>query len=106
MSSHTWENEQDFDSFIADGGMVEAGDAMPDAYRQEVFRFIEFHANSELMGGLTERDWIPHAPGLRLKQIFLAKTQDEIGHAHLLYIVAADMGIKTRTEMQIGRAHV
>lgn len=99
MSSHTWESEQDFDSFIADGGMVEAGDAMPDAYRQEVFRFIEFHANSELMGGLTERDWIPKAPGLRLKQIFLAKTQDEIGHAHLLYMVAADMGVKTRTDM-------
>ena len=51
------------------------------------------------MGGSTERDWIPHAPGLRLKQVFLAKTQDEIGHAHLLYMVAADMGIKTRTEM-------
>jgi ring-1,2-phenylacetyl-CoA epoxidase subunit PaaA len=52
-----------------------------------------------LMGGLTERDWIPRAPGLRLKQIFLAKTQDEIGHAHLLYMIAADMGAKTRTEM-------
>ncbi|MEZ5255753.1 MAG: Phenylacetic acid catabolic protein [Ilumatobacteraceae bacterium] len=51
------------------------------------------------MGGLTERDWIPRAPGLRLKQIFLAKTQDEIGHAHLLYMVAADMGVKTRREM-------
>ncbi len=99
MHSRIWESEHDFDSFIADGGMVEAGDAMPDAYRQEVFRFIEFHANSELMGGLTERDWIPKAPGLRLKQIFLAKTQDEIGHAHLLYMVAADMGVKTRTDM-------
>ena len=51
------------------------------------------------MGGLTERDWIPHAPGLRRKQIFLAKTQDEIGHAHLLYMVAADMGVKTRQAM-------
>ena len=38
-------------------------------------------------------------PGLRLKQIFLAKTQDEIGHAHLLFMVAADMGVKTRDEM-------
>jgi ring-1,2-phenylacetyl-CoA epoxidase subunit PaaA len=72
---------------------------MPEPYRQEVFRFIEFHANSELMGGLTERDWIPRAPGVRLKQIFLAKTQDEIGHAHLLYQVAADMGLKDRQQM-------
>ncbi len=72
---------------------------MPDAYRQEVFRFIEMHANSELMGGLTERDWIPRTPGLRHKMAVLAKTQDEIGHGHLLYMVAADLGVKTRAEM-------
>lgn len=95
----TWTDLESFEQFIDDGGIVEAGDDMPEPYRQEVFRFIEFHANSEMMGGLTERDWIPRAPGLRLKQIFLAKTQDEIGHAHLLYMVAADMGVKTRTEM-------
>ncbi len=94
-----WSDLDDFQSFIDTGGMVEPVDDMPDEYRNEVFRFIEFHANSELMGGLTERDWIPRAPGLRLKQIFLAKTQDEIGHAHLLYMVAADMGVKNRTEM-------
>ncbi len=99
MTARTWTTDEAFDAFIADGGMVEPGDDMPEVYRDEVFRFIEFHANSELMGGLTERDWIPKAPGLRLKQIFLAKTQDEIGHAHLLYMVAADMGVKTRTEM-------
>ncbi len=99
MTARTWADEAEFDTFINEGGMVEAGDDMPQAYLDEVFRFIEFHANSELMGGLTERDWIPKAPGLRLKQIFLAKTQDEIGHAHLLYMVAADMGVKTRTEM-------
>ena len=28
-----------------------------------------------------------------------AKTQDEIGHAHLLYMVAADLGLKSRDEM-------
>ncbi len=95
----SWADLDEFQSFIDAGGIVEPGDDMPEEYRSEVFRFIEFHANSELMGGLTERDWIPRAPGLRLKQIFLAKTQDEIGHAHLLYMVAADMGVKTRTEM-------
>jgi ring-1,2-phenylacetyl-CoA epoxidase subunit PaaA len=95
----SWTDLDDFQAFLDAGGMVEPTDDMPDEYRQEVFRFIEFHANSELMGGLTERDWIPKAPGLRLKQVFLAKTQDEIGHAHLLYMVAADMGIKDREEM-------
>ncbi len=101
----SWSDLEEFQAFIDHGGpqqspgIVEAGDDMPEEYRNEVFRFIEFHANSEMMGGLTERDWIPRAPGLRLKQIFLAKTQDEIGHAHLLYMVAADMGIKSRREI-------
>ncbi len=95
----SWPDLDEFQQFIDGGGMVEPGDRMPSAYRSEVFRFIEFHANSELMGGLTERDWIPRAPGVRLKQVFLAKTQDEIGHAFLLYMVAADMGVKTRDEM-------
>ena len=94
-----WSSMAEFEAFLDDGGMVEPNDDIPAEYRNEVFRFIEFHANSELMGGLTERDWIPHAPGLRRKQIFLAKTQDEIGHAHLLYMVAADLGIKTRQQM-------
>jgi len=94
-----WGSADEFQAFIDDEGVVERDDAMPDAYRNEVFRFIELHANSELMGGLTERDWIPRAPGLRRKIAVLAKTQDEIGHAHLLYMVAADMGVKARTEM-------
>ena len=58
----TWSDLDDFQAFIDDGGMVEPGDEMPDEYRQEVFRFIEFHA-------------------------------------HLLYMVGADMGVKTRTAM-------
>lgn len=90
---------EDFEDFLDNRGIVEVDDEMPDEYRQAVFQFIELHANSELMGGLTERDWIPRTPGLRAKMSVLAKTQDEIGHAHLLYMVAADMGIKTRTEM-------
>lgn len=90
---------EDFEAYLDGGGLVEAGDDLPDAYRRAVFAFIELHANSELMGGLTERDWIARAPGLVRKQTALGKTQDEIGHAHLLYMVAADMGIKTRDAM-------
>ncbi len=95
----SWATLGEFEGFVAEGGIVEPVDDMPDEYRHAVFRFIELHANSELMGGLTERDWIPKAPGLRRKMAVLAKTQDEIGHAHLLYMVAADLGDKTRTEM-------
>ncbi|MGH8874601.1 MAG: Phenylacetic acid catabolic protein, partial [Acidimicrobiia bacterium] len=90
---------EDFEAYLDRGGIVEPGDDMPGVYRLEVFRFIEMHANSELMGGLTERDFIPRAPGMSRKLAVLAKTQDEIGHAHLLYMVAADLQIKARDEM-------
>ena len=95
----TWHSMDDFEAFLNDGGVVEPGDDMPREYRQAVFRFIELHANSELMGGLCEREWIPRAPGLGRKLGQMAKTQDEIGHAHLLYMVGADLGVKTRTAM-------
>lgn len=95
----SWSDMEAFEAFLDDGGIVESDDDMPDEYRQAVFAFIEMHANSELMGGLTERDWIPRTPGLRHKMAVLAKTQDEIGHGHLLYMVAADMGIKNREQM-------
>ncbi|MEE9414890.1 MAG: 1,2-phenylacetyl-CoA epoxidase subunit PaaA [Acidimicrobiales bacterium] len=97
--ARSWTSLDAFEAFLNGGGIVEVDDAMPDEYRTAVFRFIEMHANSELMGGLTERDWIPKTPGLRHKMAVLAKTQDEIGHGHLLYMVAADMAVKTRTEM-------
>lgn len=95
----TWDSLASFEAFLDEGGIVEPSDAMPEEYRSAVFRFIELHANSEYMGGLCERDWIPRAPGLARKLGQLAKTQDEIGHAHLLYMVAADMGLKSREEM-------
>lgn len=95
----TWASLDEFEAFLDEGGTVEAVDEMPDDYRRRVFRFIEMHANSELMGGLTERDFIPRAPGMKRKLGALAKTQDEIGHAHLLYMIAADLGIKTREQM-------
>jgi ring-1,2-phenylacetyl-CoA epoxidase subunit PaaA len=95
----SWTSEESFDEFILSDGIVEAGDAMPDRYRQEVFRFIEMHANSELFGGLCEQYWVSRAPGVHRKIAFLAKTQDEIGHGHLLYMVAADLGLKSREQM-------
>jgi len=99
MMGRSWASLEAFEAFLDQGGIVEVDDDMPHSYRQAVFAFIEMHANSELMGGLTERDWIPRTPGLRHKMAVLAKTQDEIGHGHLLYMVAADMGLKTRQEM-------
>src|SRR5471032_138410 len=88
-------NEERFRAFeehVLAGGKVEAGDWMPDEYRTSVLRFVEMHANSELMGVLPERDWLLRAPTLRRKLALTAKVQDEVGHAQLLYRVAEDLG--------------
>jgi len=87
-----------FNAHVADGGKVEPGDWMPDAYRKAVLKFVEMHANSELMGVLPEREWIMRAPSLKRKLALTAKVQDEVGHAQLLYRVAEDLG-KSREAM-------
>src|SRR5215204_3239722 len=94
-------HEQRYDAFVDHvqaGLKVEARDWMPDEYRTSVLRFVEMHANSELMGVLPEREWIMRAPTLKRKLALTAKVQDEVGHAQLLYRVAEDLG-KTREAM-------
>jgi ring-1,2-phenylacetyl-CoA epoxidase subunit PaaA len=94
-------DDQRFDAFVAHvhaGLKVEATDWMPDEYRTAVLRFVEMHANSELMGVLPEREWIMRAPTLKRKLALTAKVQDECGHAQLLYRVAEDLG-KSREQM-------
>ena len=83
---------QEFNRHVASGGKVEATDWMPEDYRTQVLKFIEMHANSELMGVLPEREWILRAPTLKRKLALSAKVQDEVGHAQLLYRVAEDLG--------------
>jgi ring-1,2-phenylacetyl-CoA epoxidase subunit PaaA len=87
-----------FVSHVQSGGKVEAGDWMPEDYRKQILKFVEMHANSELMGVLPEREWINKAPTLKRKLALTAKIQDEAGHAQLLYRVAEDLG-KSREEM-------
>ena len=87
-----------FKAHLAAGGKVEATDWMPEEYRAALVRFIEMHANSELMGVLPEREWIMRAPTLQRKLALTAKVQDEVGHAQLLYRLAEDLG-KPRDQM-------
>jgi ring-1,2-phenylacetyl-CoA epoxidase subunit PaaA len=89
---------EEFRERLAAGHKVEAGDWMPEHYRKVALKFIEMHANSELMGALPEREWIARAPNLKRKRSLAAKVQDEVGHGHLIYRVAEDLG-KTRKEM-------
>jgi ring-1,2-phenylacetyl-CoA epoxidase subunit PaaA len=86
------ERHELFEAHVLGGGKVEATDWMPDEYRTAVLRFVEMHANSELMGVLPEREWLMRAPTLRRKLALTAKVQDEVGHAQLLYRVAEDLG--------------
>ncbi len=95
FNDETLPHDARFDAFVAHvhaRRKVEATDWMPDEYRTGVLRFVEMHANSELMGVLPERDWIMRAPTLRRKLALTAKIQDEVGHAQLLYRVAEDLG--------------
>ena len=81
-----------FDARIAAGEKIETDDWMPDDYRRGVLKFIEMHANSEIMGALPERECLPRAPSLQRKMSLAAKIQDEVGHSQLLYRVAEDLG--------------
>ena len=87
-----------FEARIDAGDKIETEDWMPDDYRRGVLKFIEMHANSEIMGALPEREVLPSAPTLKRKMSLCAKIQDEVGHAQLLYRVAEDLG-KNRDTM-------
>jgi len=84
--------EAAFLEHVQSGGVVEAGDPMPDEYRALLVKFTAMHGNSELMGVLPERDWILRAPTLQRKLALTAKVQDEVGHAQLIYRVCEDLG--------------
>jgi ring-1,2-phenylacetyl-CoA epoxidase subunit PaaA len=89
--------EAQFLEHVQSGGVVEAGDPMPDEYRALLVKFIAMHGNSELMGVLPERDWILRAPTLQRKLALTAKVQDEVGHAQLIYRVCEDLGAPRET---------
>ena len=89
---------QEFESRISSGDKIEPKDWMPTLYRKQLIRMIEQHAHSEIIGSLPEGTWITRAPGFRRKLALIAKVQDEVGHAQLLYSAAETLG-KPREEM-------
>ncbi len=82
----------EFEARINRGEKIEPADWMPDQYRQQLIRLIHVHANSEICGALPEGKWIPHAPTFKRKMALVAKVQDEVGHAQLLYRAAETLG--------------
>ena len=88
----------EFEARIDRGEKIEAEDWMPAEYRRQLTRMIEQHAHSEVIGALPEGTWITRAPTMKRKLALIAKVQDEIGHAHLLYNAAETLG-KSREAM-------
>ena len=89
---------QEFEARIAASEKIEPKDWMPKEYRKQLIRMIEQHAHSEIIGALPEGTWITRAPGFKRKLALMAKVQDEVGHAQLLYSAAETLG-KTREDM-------
>lgn len=87
-----------FQAKIDRGEKIEPHDWMPADYRRQLIRMIEQHAHSEIIGALPEGTWITRAPGFKRKMALMAKVQDEVGHAQLLYNAAETLG-KSREEM-------
>ncbi|MBM3410732.1 MAG: 1,2-phenylacetyl-CoA epoxidase subunit A [Bacteroidetes bacterium] len=87
-----------FEERVTRGEKVEPRDWMPTEYRRQLIRMIEQHAHSEIIGALPEGTWITRAPGFRRKLALMAKVQDEVGHAQLLYSAAETLG-KSREAM-------
>ena len=95
------ENERKLEEFqqkIDANIKIEPKDWMPEKYRQTLIRQISQHAHSEIIGSLPEGTWITRAPGFRRKLALMAKVQDEVGHAQLLYSAAETLG-KPREDM-------
>jgi ring-1,2-phenylacetyl-CoA epoxidase subunit PaaA len=89
---------KEFEERISRGEKIEPQDWMPAEYRKQLIRMIEQHAHSEIIGALPEGTWITRAPGFRRKLALMAKVQDEVGHAQLLYSAAETLG-KPREDM-------
>lgn len=98
LEGEDFEKLSEFEDRIARGEKIEPRDWMPGEYRRQLIRMIEQHAHSEIIGALPEGTWITRAPGFRRKLALMAKVQDEVGHAQLLYSAAETLG-KSREDM-------
>jgi len=92
------DQQEEFDTLIANEQRIEPRDWMPEPYRKTLIRQIAQHAHSEIIGMQPEGNWITRAPSLRRKAILMAKVQDEAGHGLYLYSAAETLGM-SRDEM-------
>lgn len=89
-----------FAAYVAAGGLVDAGDWMPEEYRAEAARIVSFQALAEVVGTLLFAEWLPRVASVHRKRILTAKVQDEVGHGHILMRVAEDLGLPREQVME------
>jgi len=66
----------DFEEKLAEGAVIEPSDEMTEEYRTLVSRIVQFTANSEIMGNMSERPLLQQAPTFHRKLALTAKLQD------------------------------
>lgn len=86
------ESTEDFVAWVQAGGLVQAGDPVPESYRQQALRIASFQTLAELVGVLLFSEWLDRVPAFVRKQMLIAKIQDEVGHGHIMARVAEDLG--------------
>ncbi|MBE3558377.1 MAG: 1,2-phenylacetyl-CoA epoxidase subunit A [Ktedonobacteraceae bacterium] len=86
------ESIEDFVARVQAGGLVQAGDQLPESYRQQALRIASFQTLAELVGVLLFSEWLDRVPAFVRKQMLIAKIQDEVGHGHIMARVAEDLG--------------
>ncbi|MFB6360925.1 MAG: Phenylacetic acid catabolic protein [Halobacteriales archaeon] len=82
----------DFEEKLAEGAVIEPSDELSEEYRTLVSRIVQFTANSEIMGNMSERPLLQQAPTFHRKLALTAKLQDEVGHALMQYRICEDLG--------------
>jgi ring-1,2-phenylacetyl-CoA epoxidase subunit PaaA len=71
----------------------ELWDDLSDDYRAAAARIAAFQALAEIVGVLPFTEWLERVPDFQRKQMMIAKVQDEVGHGHVMFRVAEDLGV-------------
>jgi len=86
-------NEEDFLRRIQAGDKIEAGDAMPEEYRQALLSYLEAQADAELSGAYCGMEWIAKAPSIQEKVLVAQIIKDEVRHASVFYNCLEELGV-------------
>lgn len=70
---------------------------MSEEYRRGAAKIASFQALAEIVGVLPFAEWVDRVPDYQRKQMMIAKVQDEVGHGHVMFRVAEDLGTSRET---------